>query len=237
MYTLIIGNRTYSSWSLRGWLACKASGLEFETVVLPMDTPAWDAGSSKGELPSSKVPTLWHTDATGQRMAIWDSLAIIDWLADKVRTARISRGHYWPQDWAARALARSISAEMHSGFTALRQGCPMNLKFNFPDFAPSPEVLADVARIDALWNEARGKFHSIDEAHEGPFLFGTFSAADMMFAPVVTRIATYGLPVTTASAAYVAEVLAHPWMQEWTAAAKAETFPFARYLVPGGVPA
>ena len=110
MYTLIIGNRTYSSWSLRGWLACKASGLEFETVVLPMDTPAWDAGSSKGELPSSKVPTLWHTDATGQRMAIWDSLAIIDWLADKVRTARISRGHYWPQDWAARALARSISA-------------------------------------------------------------------------------------------------------------------------------
>ena len=136
---LIIGNRAYSSWSLRGWLACKLSALDFETVVLPMDTPAWDAGTSKGELPSAKVPTLWDGD-----ICVWDSLAIIDWLADKVRNSRLSRGHFWPQDdMAARALARSISAEMHSGFQALRSGCPMNLKSDFPDFAPSPEILAD----------------------------------------------------------------------------------------------
>jgi glutathione S-transferase len=237
MYKLIIGNRTYSSWSLRGWLACKASGLPFETEVLPMDTPEWVAGTSKGELPAGKVPTLWHTDPAGQSMVIWDSLAIIDWLADKVRQARISRGHYWPQDWAARALARSICAEMHTGFVALRQGCPMNLQQNFPNFAPTPEILADVARIDTLWTEALTKFHSIDEAHEGPFLFGTFSAADMMYAPVVTRIATYNLPVGEVSKAYVAEMLAHPWMQEWIADAKAETYPFTRYPIPGGVPA
>ena len=232
MLKLIIGNRTYSSWSLRGWLAVKQSALPFDTEVVPMDTPEWVSGAAKGMMPSGRVPVLWDGD-----IAVWDSLAIIDWLADKVRTARISRGHFWPRDMAARALARSMSAEMHSGFAALRSGCPMNLQQNFPAFAPSAEVLADVARIDALWQEARARFHSIDEAHEGPFLFGTFSAADIMYAPVATRVATYGLAVSAAGAAYVAEVLAHPWMVEWTTAAKAETYPFDRYPVPGGVPA
>ena len=230
---LIIGNRAYSSWSLRGWLACKISALDFETHVLPMDTPEWDSGAAKGELPSGRVPVLWDGD-----IPVWDSLAITDWLADKVREARVSRGHFWPRNMAARGLARSISAEMHSGFTALRGGCPMNLKFDFPDFAPSPEILADVARIDALWSQARDVFGThADVAHEGPFLFGGFGAADAMYAPVVTRIRTYRLPVSAVAAAYVDAVLAHPWMVEWTAAAKAENYPFARYLLPGGVPA
>ncbi len=223
MLKLIIGNRTYSSWSLRGWLALKQSALPFETVVIPMDTPEWVDGSAKGLLPAGKVPVVWDGD-----VCVWDSLAIIDWLADKVRTARISRGHFWPHDMAARALARSMSAEMHSGFTALRGGCSMNLQRDYPDYVLTPDVLADVARIDALWTEARTKYHAIDEAHEGPFLFGTLSAADIMFAPVVTRIKTYGLPVSEVSAAYVAEMLSHPWMVEWTDAARAETYPFAR---------
>lgn len=230
---LIIGNRAYSSWSLRGWLACKISALDFETVVLPMDTPDWDSGAAKGELPSGKVPVLWDGD-----IAVWDSLAIADWLADKVRNARLSRGHFWPQNMAARALARSMAAEMHSGFPALRIGCPMNLKCNFPDFVPAPEITADVARIDALWTRARETFGThADVAHEGPFLFGGFGAADAMYAPVVTRIRSYGLPVSPVAAAYVEAVAAHPWLVEWTAAAKAETYAFARYLLPGGVPA
>jgi len=137
----------------------------------------------------------------------------------------------------ARALARSISAEMHSGFVALRVGCPMNLQQDFPDFVATPEVLADVARIDALWTEARTRFHSVDEAHEGPFLFGTFSAADVMYAPVVTRFRTYGLPLGEVAAAYVEAVAAHPWIAEWTRDARAETYPFDRYAMPGGVPA
>ena len=223
MLKLIIGNRTYSSWSLRGWLACKQSALPFETQVIPMDTPEWQSGAAKALLPAGKVPVLWDGDTV-----VWDSLAIVDWLADKVRTARISRGHFWPRDMAARALARSMCAEMHSGFTALRGTCSMNLQRDYPDFVPTPEVLADVARVDALFTEARTRFHSIDEAHEGPFLFGTFSAADVMFAPVVTRIKTYGLDVGEVAQAYVAEMLAHPWMVEWTAAARAETYPFTR---------
>ncbi len=232
---LIIGNRTYSSWSLRGWLACKVSALPFETEVIPMDSPDWVSGKAKGLLPAGKVPVLYDGN-----VVVWDSLAIVDWLADKVRTARLSRGHFWPADLAARALARSMCAEMHAGFTALRGACAMNLQRDYPGFVAAPEVLADLARVEALWTEARTRYHSIDEAHEGPFLFGTFSAADVMFAPVVTRIKTYGLPVGPVAQAYVAEVLAHPWLVEWTDAARAETFPFTRpYFahLGGGVPA
>jgi len=238
MLKLIIGNRTYSSWSLRGWLALKQSALPFETMVIAMDTPEWQSGASKGLLPAGKVPVLWDGDT-----AVWDSLAIIDWLADRVRTARISRGHFWPGDMAARALARSMCAEMHSGFTALRGTCSMNLRRDYPEFIPGPDVLADVARVDALWTEARIKYHSIDEAHEGPFLFGTFSAADIMFAPVVTRFKTYDLKVGDISHRYMAEMLEHPWMVEWTTDARAETYPFARTYfdevggIDGGVPA
>ena len=233
MLRLIIGNRAYSSWSLRGWLACKLSALDFETEVLPMDTPEWDSGLSKGDLPSGKVPVIWDGD-----IPVWDSLAIIDWLADRVRESRLSRGHFWPHGLAARALARSMAAEMHGGFMALRSECSMDLKQNYPGFVANDAVLADVARVDALWSQARDVFGThTDVAHEGPYLFGAFGAADAMYAPVVTRFRTYGLPMSDTARAYAEAVAAHPWMVEWTEAAKAETYPFARYLKSGGVPA
>ena len=221
---LIIANRAYSSWSMRGWLAAKLSMLPFTCTLVPMDTPEWKSGEAKGEMPSGKVPVLWDG-----KTAIWDSLGIVLWLSDK-------GGHdrFWPRELPARGLAYAITAEMHSGFPALRQGCPMNLKERFANFVATPDISAEVARIDALWSEARDRFGSDTDL---PFLFGPFSAADLMFAPVVTRIDTYHLPVGATARAYVDAVLAHPWMVEWIAAAKAETFPFDRYPVPGGVPA
>ena len=221
---LIIANRAASSWSLRGWLAAKLSGLPFTCTIVPMDTPEWKSGEAKGEMPSGKVPVLWDAGTP-----VWDSFAIILWLADKG-----GRDRFWPREAPARGLAYAMAAEMHSGFQALRSGCPMTLKERFPDFAPTPEIMADVARIDALWTEARTKFGSETDL---PWLFGPFSAADVMFAPVVTRIDTFHLPVSAAARAYVDAMLAHPWMVEWIAEAKAETFPFDRYPIPGGVPA
>jgi glutathione S-transferase len=221
---LIIGNRTYSSWSLRGWLAAKLSGLPFECLVVPMDTPEWDSGAAKGDMPSGKVPVLWDGGEP-----VWDSMAILLWLADK-------GGHdrFWPRDLHARKLAYSMCAEMHSGFAALRAGCPMNLKLRFPDFAPTDAVLADVQRIDALWTAARERFGAdLDE----PWLFGHFGAADVMFAPVVYRFHHYHLPLGAVSRAYVEAMLDHPWMREWEAGARAETYPMARYLVEGGIAA
>ncbi|WP_310495942.1 glutathione S-transferase [Sandarakinorhabdus sp.] len=221
---VIIGNRSYSSWSLRGWLAAKQSGLPFETILVPMDTPEWKSGAAKADMPSGQVPVLWDHD-----VPVWDSLAMILWLSDK-------GGHdrFWPRELPARALAYAISAEMHAGFGALRAGCPMNLKERFPAFAPTPEIMANVARIDALWCEARSK-HGSDGTE--PWLFGRFGAADIMFAPVCTRIDTYGLPVSDTAAAYVRAMLGHPWMREWRDSAKAETYPFDRYPIAGGVPA
>ncbi len=220
---IIIGNRSYSSWSLRGWLAAKQSILPFETVLVPMDTPEWISGEAKHGMPSGKVPVLWDG-----KTPVWDSLAIIQWLADK-------GGHdrYWPRELPARALCYAMTAEMHSGFAALRSGCPMNLQQRFPSFVASDAIAADVARIDALWSEARMRFGSDTDL---PWLFGPISAADIMYAPVVTRIDSYGLPVSKTARAYVDAMLAHPWMTEWTAAAKAETFAYDRNRVPGGVP-
>jgi len=221
---IIIGNRSYSSWSLRGWLAAKQSGLPFETIVVPMDTAEWVSGTSKGDMPSGKVPVLWDG-----KTPVWDSLGIILWLADK-------GGHdrYWPRELPARALAYAITTEMHSGFAALRSACPMNLKERFPMFVATEAVTAEVARIDALWCEAREKYGSDTDL---PWLFGAFGAADIMYAPVVTRIDSYGLPVSATARAYVDAALAHPWMAEWTAAARVETFAFDRYPIAGGVPA
>ena len=221
---LIIANRAYSSWSLRGWLAAKLSGLPFSTEVVPMDMPAWAESVARGEIPSGKLPVLWDGGEP-----IWDSMAILLWLSDK-------GGHdrFWPRDLHARKLAYSISAEMHSGFQGIRSGCPMNLKLRFPGFVASEAVLKDAMRIDALWTEARGRFgQDLDE----PYLFGHFSAADVMFAPVVYRFDHYNLPASATARAYMDAMLAHPWMQDWYAAAQAETFPIGRYPTEGGVPA
>ncbi|MCB2015875.1 MAG: glutathione S-transferase [Sphingobium sp.] len=216
MLRIIIGNKAYSSWSLRGWLAVKQSGLPYEETVMPMFTPEWDNRKSGSDIAVSdgKVPTLWDGDTP-----VWDSLAIVDYLNDITGNTR-----FWPQDKAARALARSIAAEMHSSYVPLRVACPMNVRRIFPAQTPSDAVLANLERISTLWTQARDRFGA-----SGSYLFGEFSAADIMFAPVVFRIWGYELPVSGAAKDYVDAMLAHPWMVEWVEDAKAETWVVDKY--------
>ena len=219
---IIIGNRNYSSWSLRGWLAAKQSLLPFETELRVMDSAEWISGAAKTDMPSGKVPVLWdHGEA------IWDSFAILLHLADKAGHDR-----FWPREPKARGLAYAMCAEMHSGFTALRSACPMDLQHHFPHFTPSAEVMADVRRIESLWEGALERFGA--ETGE-PWLFGRFGAADIMFAPVCTRISSYHLPVSATARAYVDQCLAHPFMAEWREGALQEDHEFTRYDVPGKV--
>lgn len=208
---LIIGNKNYSSWSLRGWLAVKASGLPFEEVVIPLrrdDTKTRILAFS----PSGKVPCLIE-----HGLAIWDSLAIAEYLAEVMPSL-------WPQDASARALARSVSAEMHSGFQALRSQMPMNIRGRYPEHPVSPEVAQDIQRIEAIWSDCRNHFSS-----GGRYLFGAYSIADMMFAPVCLRFETYGVKLTGLAGDYLHAMLAHPDLLEWKAAALAETDHIADY--------
>ena len=216
---LIIGNKAYSSWSLRGWLACKQSGIPFEEVVVPLYDADWDRRREGDEFaPSSgKVPILWDGEAV-----VWDSLAIIEYLAEKTERAK-----FWPEDDIARAMARSMAAEMHSSFTALRRKHSMNIRQVFPPKRPDDDVLADIGRIMELWAQARARFGGT-----GNFLFGEFGAADMMFAPVVTRIVTYSLPIARFAAGYMDAVLQHPFMQDWIAAAQEEEWVIEKFEVP-----
>ena len=213
---LFIGNKAYSSWSMRGWLAAKQSGLLFEEMVVPLYDEEWDRRREGAEFaPSSgKVPILWDGEAV-----VWDSLAIIDYLADKV-----GRERFWPEDEAARAAARSMAAEMHSSFVALRRECPMNVRRHFPPGPVSRETAADVERIMTLWAQARARWGS-----HGDYLFGDWSAADIMFAPVVTRFVTYSLPVPRFAVAYGEAVLAHPFVAEWLDGAQEEPWIIDRY--------
>ena len=216
---LVIGNKAYSSWSLRGWLACKLSGLPFEEVVVPMYDADWDRRRLQADLAPSagRIPILWDGDAV-----VWDSLAIVDYLADKT-----GRDRFWPRDDAARAMARAIAAEMHAGFTALRREHAMNVRRVFPQRPPTAEVTADLARIAGLWIQARAQW-----GRDGSFLFGEFGAADAMFAPVCSRIVTYRLPIPESAQAYVEAVMGHPWMQEWIAGARDEPWVLDRYEPP-----
>lgn len=209
---LIIGNKAYSSWSLRGWLAAKHSGLAFDELVVPLYDDNWAERRKAAEFAPSngKVPILWDGD-----IAVWESLAIIDYLDEKTAGER----GFWPDTMAARALARSMAAEMHAGFVPLRQHHSMNLRRTYPSAPLLPEVEADVARICTLWADARARFGA-----GGDFLFGAWSAADMMFAPVVTRLLTYAIPLPADAAAYCAAVMAHPHLVEWVAAAQDETW-------------
>lgn len=203
--TLYIGHRRYSSWSMRGWLAVRLAGLDVEEVLIrfvrPGPTPAIARLS-----PNGLVPYLEHRGAR-----VWESLAICDYCAEFAPAL-------WPADRIARAHARSISAEMHAGFRGLRQAMWMNLCRDFAGLGRTPEALADVARIEALWADARARFGG-----DGPFLFGaTFNAADAMFAPVVTRLLTWQPEVTDATRAYCDAVRAHPLVAQWFDAAAAE---------------
>ncbi len=206
---LVIGNKNYSSWSLRGWLAVKQSGLACEEVVVPLYGKGWvEARRAESLAPSGgKVPVLWDGETV-----VWDSLAILDHLADKV-----GRDRFWPKDEAARAMARSMVAEMHSGYLALRSAMPMNIRKRVAGFEVAPQVRADIVRILGLWAEARARF-----GHGGPFLFGAFGAADIVYAPVVARFITYGVTVPGFAQAYMDAVWTHDWMQAWVRAALAE---------------
>lgn len=216
MLRIIIGNKAYSSWSLRGWLAVKQSGLPFEEVVLPMYDDNWEARKRESDLAVSngKVPTLWDGP-----VAVWDSIAIIDWL-----DAQTGGSRFWPQDKAALALARSMSAEMHSGYVPLRKACCMNVRRSYPAQTPSAAVLENVERICALWEQARTRF-----GKDGDFLFGAFGAADIMFAPVASRFSTYALPVTPVAQAYVDAIMAHTWIAQWVTEAHGESWVLQQY--------
>jgi glutathione S-transferase len=213
---LIIGNKAYSSWSLRGWLAVKQSGLAFEEMTVPLYDAGWDERKREEDIaPSSgKVPILWDGEAV-----VWDSFAILEYLSDKV-----GRERYWPKDDAARAMARAMAAEMHSGYLALRRECPMNLRKVHEGVTISDDCRNDALRILQLWAEARARFGS-----EGPYLFGTFSGADIMFAPIVTRFVTYGFTLPGFASAYAEAMLAHPWMQAWYEAAADEDWVIEKF--------
>jgi glutathione S-transferase len=193
---LVIGNKNYSSWSLRPWLAMKVLGLAFDEKRIPLYGPG-----AKEEIlrysPAGRVPIL-HDGST----VVWDSLAILEYLAER-------HPQLWPHDAAQRARARSISAEMHAGFAKLREHMSMNIRKRYPGKGRTPEVLKEIERIQAIWSEARG-----------PFLFGAFSAADAMYAPVVLRFRTYEVEVRKKS--YMDAVLALPAMREWIEAAERE---------------
>jgi glutathione S-transferase len=211
---LVIGNKNYSSWSMRPWLALRATGIAFEEVFIPLYTGEADKQRILAVTPSGKVPALVDGDVT-----IWDSLAIIEYAAERFPQARL-----WPEDRAARAHARSISSEMHSGFMALRNECGMNLHRPVGAIALSAEARANIARIEQIWIECRERF-----GKSGPFLFGGFGGADAMFAPVVHRFRTYAIEVAPAVGDYMAAMMALPAFQEWTRAALAETLVIERF--------
>lgn len=219
MLKLFIGNKTYSSWSLRGWLAAKQSGLPFEEIVVPLYDADWgQRRESRDFAPSSgKVPILWDGD-----IAVWDSLAILEFLNE-----RSGGDKFWPQDESARAMARSISAEMHSGFMNLRRLHSMNTRRVYPPAPLDPDVEKDVARLMEIWGQSRARFGG-----EGDFLFGDFGAADIMFAPVVTRLVTYSIPVARFAEAYMDAVLNHPFIKDWLAAAQGEEWVIDRFEEP-----
>ncbi|WP_118133350.1 glutathione S-transferase [Oceanicella sp. SM1341] len=206
-YTLAIGDRTYSSWSLRGWLLFARFGLPVRVVSARLYTEGFGR-MLEGFAPARQVPAM-----SGPEGVVWDSLAMAETLAEAFPGA----GH-WPADRGARALARALVAEMHSGFTALRGACPMNLSTSFAGFVPSEAVLADIARLERLWALAM----AAPGRTEGPWLFGAYSVADAFYAPVATRIATYGLPVGPEAAAYVASHLADGAFRRWRAMGRAE---------------
>jgi glutathione S-transferase len=205
-FTLVIGNKNFSSWSLRPWLALKQTGAAFEEVLVPLrkaDSRDRILAYSK----SGKVPFLRHGSVD-----VWESLAICEYLAELFPAAGL-----WPADSAARAMARAVATEMHAGFVALRQNMSMDIKASKPGEGRTPEVAQDIARIAEIWHACRAAY-----GKGGPFLFGSFGIADAMYAPVVTRFATYGVELDSVCREYCAAVQAHPPMREWCDAARAE---------------
>ncbi len=204
--TLVVGNKNYSSWSLRPWLVLKKSGAAFEEIVIPLDRPETRAEIFKHS-PSGFVPTLKDDELT-----IWESLAICEYLAEKFPDANL-----WPKDPSARAIARSVSNEMHSSFSALRANMPMNVRGNLPGKGRAPGVQEDINRISAIWRDCRTRF-----GQNGPYLFGSFSIADAMYAPVCSRFVTYQVDLDADAKAYVNTIWADPAMAAWVEGARRE---------------
>jgi len=197
--TLVIGNKNYSSWSMRPWVLMKQLGIPFDEVKLRFNSPEWDAHIERWS-PSRLVPVLWRGD-----QSVWDTLAIMETLHEWYPEKAV-----WPRDDKARSLARSAAAEMHSGFRDLRSHMPMNIRGSHPGKGMSPEVQANIDRIEHLWSEARSRFGA-----DGPFLFGAFSAADAMYAPVVMRFKTYAPKLSPECSRYCEAMLAAPGMRAW----------------------
>ncbi len=207
-YTLIIGNKNYSSWSLRPWLAMKVAGIEFDEKMILLFDDDWKANIASVS-PNKCVPALQHGDLT-----VWETLAILEYMADRHPDKNL-----WPVDPTARAVARSISCEMHSGFSNLRGNMPMNIRRLTPGQGMGEGVAEDIARICAIWNDCRARF-----GVGGDFLFGDFTIADAMFAPVVNRLLNFDVKLDGISTAYRDAVLALPAMIEWSDAGRAETW-------------
>ena len=210
---LIVANKAYSSWSFRAWMLLAHFKIPFEETVIPLDLPQTRSLILEHS-PSGKVPALIDGPIT-----VWESLAIIEYVAEIHPEKAI-----WPRGKAARAHARALSAEMHAGFQALRQQCPMNFVRPVRTIALTEAVEVDVARIDAAWSHARKTF-----GKAGPFLFGRFSAADAMFAPVVNRLHTYDVPVSRPTRDYMSAVMALPAWKAWIADAEAEEWRIEKY--------
>jgi glutathione S-transferase len=211
-YRLVIGNKNTSSWSLRPWLAMKQAGIGFTEVNINLRAPDMKQ-QILAHSPAGKVPVLWAGD-----LMIWDSLSILEYVAEQHPEAKL-----WPEDRAARAIARAASAEMHSGFQALREHCPMKFLATEPKTEHIDPVITNIRRIVALWKECRSRFGG-----GGPFLFSGFSIADAMYAPVASRLKTYVPDLAPfdddgTAAAYIEALFALPAMQEWADGARAET--------------
>jgi glutathione S-transferase len=203
---LIIGNKNYSSWSFRPWLAMKHVGIAFEETLISLESSDFKTRVTALN-PAGRVPVLIDGE-----VLVWESLAILEYLADKFPAAGL-----WPEEAAARAQARAVSSEMHAGFVPLRRHLPMNMWRPVKLRALDDGAKADVARIDAIWSECRARFRA-----DGAFLFGRFSAADAMYAPVVSRFHTYAVEVSDTARAYMGAVMAIPAWSEWRSAARRE---------------
>src|ERR1051326_8260806 len=202
-FTVVSGKNTASSGPLRGWLMAKIANIEFEEIIVPLDLPETQPTIRKHS-PSGRVPVLLH-----RGLAIWESIAIAEYLNDLKPEAGL-----WPAAPAPRAQARSISAEMHAGFLDLRNNMPMNIRASYPGKGMTPAVRADIERITGLWRDCRKRLVGASPKDEG-FLFGTISAADAMYAPVVTRLRTYGVKLDSDSEAYCTAILGYPPMKAW----------------------
>jgi len=211
--TLIIANRNYSSWSLRAWLALAATGADFDEVLVPLGRPE-TASEILRWSPSGRVPALRDGELT-----IWDSLAICEYLAERFPDSGL-----WPDDQGVRATARSVVAEMHSSFMAVRGNMPMNMRASYPGAGRGPGVDDDIARITAVWESCRRDFGS-----GGDFLFGGFTIADAFFAPIVSRFRTYGVEVGGVAGAYAEAVWGWPAMRDWVTGARTEDLVVDRY--------